>query len=80
MTTARIDRRFAQMKAEGRAAFVAYLVAGDPDKPDEAVLPQATSVPAAPTAPTPASTVRLLSTARSWLISAMFPPQVRRHL
>ncbi len=31
MTTDRIDRRFARLKAEGRAAFVAYLVAGDPD-------------------------------------------------
>ena len=27
----RIDRRFAELKAEGRAAFVAYIVAGDPD-------------------------------------------------
>ena len=31
MTTARIDKRFAELKAQGRAAFVAYLVAGDPD-------------------------------------------------
>jgi tryptophan synthase alpha chain len=27
----RIDRRFAELKAEGRAAFVAYVMAGDPD-------------------------------------------------
>jgi tryptophan synthase alpha chain len=27
----RIDRRFAALKAEGRAAFVAYIMAGDPD-------------------------------------------------
>ena len=31
MSTARIDARFAALKAEGRAAFVAYLMAGDPD-------------------------------------------------
>jgi tryptophan synthase alpha chain len=31
LTTARIDARFAALKAEGRAAFVAYLMAGDPD-------------------------------------------------
>ncbi len=31
MTVERIDRRFAALKAEGRAAFVAYIVAGDPD-------------------------------------------------
>ncbi len=31
MTTARIDKRFAELKAQGRAAFVAYVVAGDPD-------------------------------------------------
>lgn len=31
MTTARIDARFAKLKAEGRAAFVAYTMAGDPD-------------------------------------------------
>ena len=31
MTVARIDARFAALKAEGRAAFVAYIVAGDPD-------------------------------------------------
>ena len=31
MTLARIDARFAALKAEGRAAFVAYIVAGDPD-------------------------------------------------
>ena len=31
MTKDRIDRRFAAPKAEGRAAFVAYVMAGDPD-------------------------------------------------
>lgn len=31
MTKDRIDRRFAALAAEGRAAFVAYIVAGDPD-------------------------------------------------
>jgi tryptophan synthase alpha chain len=29
--TARIDARFAKLKAEGRAAFIAYVMAGDPD-------------------------------------------------
>ena len=32
MTTARIDARFAALKAEGRGAFVAYVMAGDPDR------------------------------------------------
>ena len=31
MTKSRIDARFAALKAEGRAAFVAYVMAGDPD-------------------------------------------------
>ena len=31
MSKARIDVRFAALKAEGRAAFVAYVMAGDPD-------------------------------------------------
>ncbi len=31
MGVERIDRRFAELKAEGRAGFVAYTVAGDPD-------------------------------------------------
>lgn len=31
MTKARIDARFAQLKQEDRAAFVAYVMAGDPD-------------------------------------------------
>jgi tryptophan synthase alpha chain len=31
MSVARIDARFAALKAEGRAAFVAYVMAGDPD-------------------------------------------------
>ncbi|TPW04000.1 MAG: tryptophan synthase alpha chain [bacterium] len=36
MTTARIDARFASLKAEGRAGFVAYVMAGDPTR-DEAL-------------------------------------------
>lgn len=32
MTTARIDTRFASLKAEGRAGFVAYVMAGDPTR------------------------------------------------
>jgi tryptophan synthase alpha chain len=32
MTTARIDARFAALKSEGRAGFVAYVMAGDPDR------------------------------------------------
>ena len=31
MTVARIDARFAALKREGRAGFVAYVMAGDPD-------------------------------------------------
>ena len=31
MTTARIDRRFADLKAKGRAALVTFVTAGDPD-------------------------------------------------
>ena len=31
MSQSRIDARFAALKAEGRAAFVAYVMAGDPD-------------------------------------------------
>ncbi len=31
MTTARIDARFAALRAEGRAAFIPYVMAGDPD-------------------------------------------------
>ena len=31
MTVARIDARFAALKAEGRAAFIPYMMAGDPD-------------------------------------------------
>ena len=31
MTKARIDARFATLKDEGRAAFIAYIMAGDPD-------------------------------------------------
>jgi len=36
VTTARIDARFAALKAEGRAGFVAYVMAGDPAR-DEAL-------------------------------------------
>ena len=36
MTTQRIDARFAALKAEGRAGFVAYVMAGDPAR-DEAL-------------------------------------------
>jgi len=32
MTTSRIDTRFAALKAEGRAGFVAYVMAGDPSR------------------------------------------------
>ena len=32
MTTQRIDARFAALKAEGRAGFVAYVMAGDPTR------------------------------------------------
>ena len=32
MTKARIDARFAALKAEGRAAFIPYVMAGDPDR------------------------------------------------
>jgi len=32
MTTARIDARFAALKAEGRAGFVSYVMAGDPTR------------------------------------------------
>ena len=32
MTTARIDARFAALKAEGRAGFVAHVMAGDPTR------------------------------------------------
>ena len=31
MSETRIDRRFRALKAEGRAAFVTYVMAGDPD-------------------------------------------------
>ncbi len=32
MTVARIDARFAALKAEGRAAFIPYVMSGDPDE------------------------------------------------
>ncbi len=32
MTVARIDTRFAELKAQGRAAFIPYVMAGDPDE------------------------------------------------
>ena len=31
MSATRIDRRFAELKAQGRAALVTFLTAGDPD-------------------------------------------------
>ena len=34
--TTRIDKRFAALKAEGRAALVTFLMAGDPDADDVA--------------------------------------------
>lgn len=34
MTTSRIDARFAALKSEGRAGFVAYVMAGDPTRAD----------------------------------------------
>lgn len=36
MTTARIDARFAKLKAEGRAGFIPYVMTGDPSR-DEAL-------------------------------------------
>ena len=36
MTTARIDARFAQLKSEGRAGFIPYVMTGDPSR-DEAL-------------------------------------------
>lgn len=45
MTKARIDARFAALKAEGRAAFVPYVMAGDPDR--ETALAILTGLPAA---------------------------------
>ncbi len=32
LPTTRIDRRFAQLRAQGRKAFVSYIMAGDPDQ------------------------------------------------
>src|SRR5258705_4318026 len=43
--TTHIDRRFAALKAEGRAALVTYLTAGDPDP--EASLAIVKAMPAA---------------------------------
>ena len=34
VTVARLDARFAALKREGRAGFVAYVMAGDPDADD----------------------------------------------
>jgi tryptophan synthase alpha chain len=45
MTTARIDARFAALKAEGRAGFVPYVMAGDPSR--EAALEILRGLPAA---------------------------------
>jgi tryptophan synthase alpha chain len=45
MTVARLDARFAELKHEGRAGFVAYVMAGDPDA--EASLAVLKGLPAA---------------------------------
>jgi tryptophan synthase alpha chain len=45
LTKARIDARFAALKAEGRAAFIPYVMAGDPDR--ETALKILTGLPAA---------------------------------
>ncbi len=45
MTVARIDARFAALKAEGRAGFVTYIMAGDPSR--EATLEIMRGLPAA---------------------------------
>ena len=39
--TTRIDRRFAALKAEGRAALVTFIMAGDPDYDTSLALAQA---------------------------------------
>ena len=49
MSDGRIDARFAALKAEGRAAFVAYVMAGDPDARDRADDPATACRPPAPT-------------------------------
>ena len=38
MTVERLERRFAELKAEGRAGFVAYVMAGDPDATNSAAI------------------------------------------
>lgn len=38
MTTARIDARFQALKTEGRAAFIPYVMAGDPSRDDSLAL------------------------------------------
>ena len=38
MTASRIDRRFAALRAEGRAGLVAYVTAGDPDRDTSAAI------------------------------------------
>lgn len=38
MTTARIDARFQALKTEGRAAFIPYIMAGDPSRDDSLAL------------------------------------------
>src|SRR6516165_10262330 len=42
MSATRIDRRFAELKAQGRAALVTFLTAGDPD-PDTSLAIQLSS-------------------------------------
>ena len=45
MTTARIDARFNALKAEGRAGFVAYVMAGDFCAAAELAVPAAAIAP-----------------------------------
>ena len=47
--TTRIDKRFAALKAEGRAALVTFLMAGDPDAASLARDRQGAARPRAPT-------------------------------
>ena len=47
MTVARIDARFAELKRQGRAGFVAYVMAGDPDACGETSLRVVQGLPGA---------------------------------
>ena len=49
LMTTRIDRRFAALKDEGRAALVTFIMAGDPDYDSLACDPQGAAAGAAPT-------------------------------